>query len=151
MAGDSIRQSRGHLCKGRHRQNLRYRGGTGLLGRIYMCEIALSTIAETAATWHTTFALLLHSATTITSAKWNNLAGRLSLEGIPPPQSGGSAYARTARLRFSSATRGRFCWAGVEVGSSITGTGGVNVGEGRASSAEKAAGKGNGAHELKRA
>lgn len=33
---------------------------------------------------------------------------------------GGIAYARTARLRFSSATRGRFCWEGVGVESSIT-------------------------------
>lgn len=54
---------------------------------------------------------------------------------------GKSTYARTARLRFSSATRGRLgcCWGGctgAEVESSIAG--GINEGAvGRASSAEK--------------
>ena len=49
----------------------------------------------------------------------------------------GITYARTALLRFSSATRGRF-WGGADLAVWSSMTGGVNEGEvGRASFAEK--------------
>lgn len=50
-----------------------------------MSEIALSTIAQATATWHTTFALLLHSATTITSVGQFELASDLASLEVPTP------------------------------------------------------------------
>ena len=93
-----------------------------------MGEVALPAIAQTPATRNATFAFLFHSATAITSARPLACWTRRMVWRV------GEAYARTARLRFSSATRGRFCWgAGVEIESSIAG--GISEGEVGASSA----------------
>lgn len=99
-----------------------------------MCEVALPAISETAATWYAAFAFLFHSAAAVTSAR--NRVISESVFQVTRPFSSATTYARTALLRFSSATRGRFCCcAGVEVESSMTG--GVNAAVGGAWSAEE--------------
>ena len=85
---------------------------------IGVSEVALPAIPETPTTGHTSFAFLLDATTAIAAVAISTRVqdpelfqggseGRTRGGGI----SGRSqAYARTARLRFSSETRGRFCW-----------------------------------------
>jgi hypothetical protein len=90
-----------------------------------MCEIALAAVSYASAAWHTTFAFLFHSAASIAPAQAQFISHFIVPDGNSKnsknskrPGGRTRTYARTARLRFSSATRGRFC-AGVEVESSI--------------------------------
>lgn len=84
-----------------------------------MCEIALAAVSYASAAWHTTFAFLFHPAAPIAPAHAQFVSRFIVPNGkSKKPEGRTRTYARTARLRFSSATRGRFC-AGVEVESSI--------------------------------
>jgi hypothetical protein len=84
-----------------------------------MCEIALAAVSYASAAWHTTFAFLFHPAASIAPAHAQFVSRFIVPNGnSKKPEGRTRTYARTARLRFSSATRGRFC-AGVEVESSI--------------------------------
>jgi hypothetical protein len=86
-----------------------------LLCVVGVCEDALAAITEAPTTWYASLAFLLYATTAIAAkiimsetSTPMQITSKTAKSGVGKGRM--VTHARTALLRFSSETRGRFCW-----------------------------------------